>query len=927
MIKQSVTPPEFFGRSHEIERTISYIESGCHLITITGPPGIGKTRLAQVLCSKSIHSSLPASRFVDLSTASTAEEVVTEVAIQLNVSLTSRDKQKDSSELIAQRIRELGRILIVLDNFEQLLETGVETIRKWLQLTDEAVFLVTSRRRLNLHAERCIVLQPLSTSDGIQLFTLRARNILPDLTFTESDHNALKSLVTHLDGLPLAIELAACRIKTMSPESMLLRIETRFAFLNQGPMDSPQRQATLRAAIEWSWDLLSEPEQKALAQLAVFRTAFSLEAAESVVLLPQEFQVLDILESLCSHSLVSNIKANYSTPHRFFLYESIREFAKEHLSDVQRAARKRFANYYVGEGEQQIRDFSMPEGTTLSWFLQNHAHLNAIARDDNEPERAARAALVIAHAQLSRGPFDSLRELLVFTESIHDSLPVDLLVKLHLARGIAETKLGQAKMAKAYLNKAIHTADGAQVSLLAKANLHLGALCGRRGEHKVALANLNQAVEIAKKNGLLQLQCRILAAKGVLFETIGKLEEALKLLGEAQLLASKHHFRWEEIHTRTRLGALYSVLQDKQEEALYHLNWSLDQSGLLKDRKLYEPFLAAGASASLGRLLLNQGKLGEAAQHFKRAKQIYRTMSDRLGEGRVCMGIALLQLDSGETSAADTALKEAEELFYSPDTTTNQVYLHCISMLAALVRGEVIEAQDYFLRTQAMELANINRNMSGMMACVFTFVHVASGEMAQAIEFRNHARASLGWFHRRGQTKWGEGTAMLEVAEAAIVGAEGRHMMPTDNNARRYVLARISWRALNVIRGTSKEFAHDAKIPHEADLLVDHHGRWFQRPPEPVVDLSRKRTLGPLLSLLAHKHATTPDQPMSVDEIFQSVWTGENVLSKSRKNRVYVAMNTLRKLGLDEFIVTRGAGYLLHPSTRVLSVQPDPDKS
>jgi tetratricopeptide (TPR) repeat protein len=537
---------------------------------------------------------------------------------------------------------------------------------------------------------------------------------------------------------------------------------------------------------------------------------------------------------------------------------------------------------------------------------------------------------VIAHAQLSRGPFDSLRELLVFTESIHDSLPVDLLVKLHLARGIAETKLGQAKMAKAYLNKAIHTADGAQVSLLAKANLHLGALCGRRGEHKVALANLNQAVEIAKKNGLLQLQCRILAAKGVLFETTGKLEEALKLLGEAQLLASKHHFRWEEIHTRTRLGALYSVLQDKQEEALYHLNWSLDQSGLLKDRKLYEPFLAAGASASLGRLLLNQGKLGEAAQHFKRAKQIYRTMSDRLGEGRVCMGIALLQLESGGTSAASTALKEAEELFYSPDTTTNQVYLHCIAILAALVRGEVIEAQDYFLRTQAMDLASTNRSVSGMMACIFTLVQVASGEMAQAIEFRNHARASLGWFHRRGQTKWGEGAAMLAVAEAAIVGADGQQAKPADENARGYVLARISWRALNVIRGTNNEFAKEAnrgKTTHEADLLIGHNGRWFQRPPEPVVDLSRKRTLGPLLCLLARKHATIPDQPMSVDEIFQSVWTGENVLSKSRKNRVYVAMNTLRKLGLDEFIVTRGAGYLLHPKTKVLRVPENQDKS
>ena len=247
-------------------------------MSVLGFGGIGKTRLV-TRYGRSCLGEFPGGVwFCDLAPARSLDGVVSVVAQGLGVPLGRDDPVVQLGHAIAGR----GRCLVILDNFEQVMRHAQTTLGRWLDRAEQACFVVTTREVLGLPGEDVLALPPLPPADGIVLFVQRAKTARSDFDPGTQDQPAIAPLVNLLDGLPLAIELAAARVRVMQPRLLLQRMSERFKLLvsKGGRLD---RQSTLRAAFDWSWDLLPPHEKAALAQLSVFEGGFTLEAAEAVI--------------------------------------------------------------------------------------------------------------------------------------------------------------------------------------------------------------------------------------------------------------------------------------------------------------------------------------------------------------------------------------------------------------------------------------------------------------------------------------------------------------------------------------------------------------------------------------------------------------------------------------------------------------------
>jgi predicted ATPase/class 3 adenylate cyclase len=314
------------GRERELEQLTALLRDGARLVTLTGPGGTGKTRLA-LEAAASLADDFPDGVFwVPLASVRRAELALPTVAETMGAKTALADH-------VDQK-----RMLLLLDNFEQLLPAAAE-VAALLARCANLKLLVTSRATLRLSGEHELQVSPLPDDDAVRLFIQRARAVRSDLEPTD----AVAEICRRLDRLPLAIELAAPRVRVLEPGDLLGALERRLPLLTGGPRDLPTRQRTLRATIEWSYDLLGASEQSALGRLAVFARSWDADAAESVC-----EAALQTLEALVEQNLIAFRVG------RFFMLETIREFALERLRErsEEGAFRLRHAQYFVGRAEQ-----------------------------------------------------------------------------------------------------------------------------------------------------------------------------------------------------------------------------------------------------------------------------------------------------------------------------------------------------------------------------------------------------------------------------------------------------------------------------------------------------------------------------------------------------------------------------------------------
>jgi predicted ATPase len=361
----------------EVENLV--IRQGVRLITLTGPGGVGKSRLAIEVAGRLGGTFPDGVRFIDLASVASAEMVPAAVAAGLGLR-TSGDR------LVADVVSYLRakRLLLVLDNVEQLTD-GAPLLARTLVAAPGLVALVTSRAVLRISGEYELRLPPLRVPPtaarnpldyaSVQLFAARSRAVAPGFELTGGNAQAVAEICRRLDGLPLAIELAAARIRLLTPGELLARLDDRMSVLTSGPRDLPERQRTLRNTLDWSFGLLSADEQALFARLGVFAGPFGLPAAAAVA---GDVAQMDTLASLVDSSLV-RAEPRDDEP-RFSLLETIREYALGRLHDTGDWTRvhDRHAAYFAALARPADDELS---GTgQLAWLNRlelGHDNLNA----------------------------------------------------------------------------------------------------------------------------------------------------------------------------------------------------------------------------------------------------------------------------------------------------------------------------------------------------------------------------------------------------------------------------------------------------------------------------------------------------------------------------------------------------------------------
>src|ERR671919_389603 len=362
----------FVGRRRELEGVKKAIRAG-RLLTLTGPGGTGKTRLALQAARQLLPEFEHGVFFVALAPITERGLVLPAVAKALGLPEATRES---TGEALVEHLRD-KRLLMVTDNFEQVLHAAPD-VGMLLSSTQGLSVLATSREPLGLSGEREYPVPPLDLPDpahlpaieglsqyeAVWLFVERARAVQPGFQVTNENAPAVAEICARLDGLPLAIELAAARVKILAPQALLARLDRALPLLAGGSRELPQRQRTLRDAIAWSYDLLEEPERPLFARLSAFVGGFTLEAVEAVADPGGDLGLdpFDGVASLTNKSLLRQMATGPAEP-RFFMLETIREYAADRLAEAPDAdeIRRRHARFFLALAERAEPELTGPD--------------------------------------------------------------------------------------------------------------------------------------------------------------------------------------------------------------------------------------------------------------------------------------------------------------------------------------------------------------------------------------------------------------------------------------------------------------------------------------------------------------------------------------------------------------------------------------
>jgi predicted ATPase len=687
---------------------------GARLLTLVGPGGMGKTRLA-IRYGRGFPGG---AWFCDLTEARGADGIASAVGGVLGVQLGRGDAIGQLAHAIAGR----GACLLVLDNFEQVVAHAAETLGRWRALAPDATFLVTSRERLGLAGERTHEVAPLSADEALGLFTLRARGLRPGFALAGPGEAAARELVRLLDGIPLAIELAAARIRVMSVEQILDAMKKRFQLLAGG---SGARHETLEGTIDESWELLAPWERAALSQCAVFEGGCTLEAAAGVLDLgawPEAPPIVDVVGSLVDKSLLRSwAPPGLGAPEvRFGMYVSLQEYARKRLHsapDAERAAEVRHGIFYA-----------RAEATGLERELDNlvSACRRAIARGDSPVVGASyRAAWQVLRA---KGPLGTA--LALGSEALADPRLQDE------ARAIVEVGLGEANWyAGRYEDARTHCAAAVAIARqcgAARLEARAGAMLGRSAfvldRIEEARAAFDAALALARRLGDVPSLSAALNGLGMMQHELGRTEEARLAYEEALAITRDGADPVQEAVTLLSLG----ILQHKRGR--------LDEAGDLFERALAIHRRSGNrrsegvAHLNLGSLRSDQGRMAESRAHGEAALAIARAIGTRVSEGVALVVLGELHSEMEEVDEARAWLEPALTLHRElGDRRTEGIVVGDLARLHEL-RDEPDAARAGYEAALAIHREVGDRHYEGAALTSLAAVLLARGSHAEARE-------------------------------------------------------------------------------------------------------------------------------------------------------------------------------------------------
>jgi predicted ATPase/DNA-binding XRE family transcriptional regulator len=625
------------GRERDCEALLHLLaQPGLRLLTITGPGGVGKTRLGVDVARQAAAGFANGAAFVPLAPLTDPALVVPTVAHVLGL---RESGDRTLREILHGFLRD-RQLLLVLDNVEHLLEAASE-VATLLHACPRLTILVTSRAPLRLRGEQEYPAAPLDLPDlsrlpppvdvarapAVALFVQRARQVSPTFAIAPTNALAVAAICRRLDGLPLAIELAAARVKLLSPNGLLDRLDRGLPLLTGGPRDLPARQRTMRDTIAWSHELLDQAEQALFARLAVFAGGWTIAAAEAICGGFGELAAPDLLahhSALLDHSLISRRDGD-SVPAsgeederagalaRFAMLEMIREYAGERLAQRDEVAtlRARHAAYFLAYAERLEPAFLGPAQAAI----------------------LGRMALDEANLRVALAWYDE-------AGSVEDGLRLAAaLFRFWWARGHYAEGRG-------WLDKFLCRASGAPSTARARAAGGLALLLYRMGEFAAARAWSEESLAIERAGGDMRASAWPLGTLALTYEAEGERELARRLFEEALALSRA---------ADDRVG-IARALSNLADNARFVGAWeraaALYEECLTLDRALGNAEGLAVRQHNLGYVALHAGDYQRAAELFVASLRGYRPLGHQYGLVAVVEGLAGVAAASGQYDPA-----------------------------------------------------------------------------------------------------------------------------------------------------------------------------------------------------------------------------------------------------------------------------------
>ena len=678
-------PTPIVGRDQDLKEVRGLLlDPAARIVTLVGPGGVGKTRLAIEAASRTLEGFPDGVRFIPLSAVDPPEILMSALARAMGIV----EMGPNPHDALVGELRD-RRVLLVLDGFEHLL-SATSLVAELLGSLPELHVMVTSQATLRIRGEHVFQVQPLGLPapgsrerspaglgryGAVALFLDRMEAVKPSYVPKPEDLEAIVEICRQLDGLPLAIELAAARLRLMSPPALLGRLKHRFDFLVQGPRDLPERHRTLRAICDWSYGLLDPREQAMFRNLAPFAGGCSLEAAEWMegergekshqYGSPAQRGVLDLLASLVEKSLVRQVETGEGEP-RFQMLETIRQYGLGLLDSLGETAtvRGRQLDYFLDLALRAEPFLTGPDQAEwLDRLDRDHENVAAItdwALETGEVEKAVRLGSAMWWFFWLRGHFAEMRTRFELALQRGADLPRSLRANLLVASGAIATMDGEGDLAARYYDQALALErDREDRRGVPRALRNLASGLINLGRYEQALPLYEEALAMDREFGNSLGECSALRglAKTALF--MGDLDRAGDLYDKALLVARSVGDRHYVAYALAGLG---DVARERHRlddaEALY-------QEGLDLCRRIGSQPGIVSALQHLAAIALASGKADRSEELHREALEIVRRLNNKRAMAISLAGLGASAVERKDVDRGVRILGAAERLMGS----------------------------------------------------------------------------------------------------------------------------------------------------------------------------------------------------------------------------------------------------------------------
>ncbi len=710
----------FVGRGVELEHIARLLAGGERLLTLHGVAGVGKSRLAEEVGRRQVEYFANGGGLwrCSLAEVTSVEGVCAVIASVLGIPLGGANTAEAAIQQVGQALGGRREMLLLLDDADHIAVDLPRLLENWLAQAAELRVLVTARVALRLANATAIELLPLAlptedssadailASEGVQLLVDRSfEEAEPPVT--EDDVLALGTIARRLDGIPLAIELAAAQMDELSPQELLGRLSRRFDILESGSRRRSRRE-TLRGAIDWSWQRLQPAERDALVQVAVFRGGFTAAAAQAVVdlsHLDEPPSVDDVLAALRDHSMIRTTPAMGDESPRLGLYESIRAYASEPalLSDGRRV------EWVIG-ARDRLRQWALHTGERLRRAAAGHD--GEAARD--ELSREADNLLAVYDAALSDG--DGVGALCL----------ASALYPLFIERG----PLGVlARLYDAALQVAERDDSPAlELAMLAGALAERAEVRMRSGRIAEARADAEQALSLATELQDVRLQALAHLRIGACSRRSDGMTDAMRALVEARRLAIEAEDLAIEAEAAHQFGCVYyDVGEHEPARRCFETSFAFA-------RRIGDQHLAARAKANIGCIHADCGRLDEAEPAFFDALEDERRLGNRRGQAVLHSYLGLVAQERGDNRRAHGQFTRAVAMMAEVGDHFRRAYMEAFLSWNHLEAGELDEAWSLMEPTVAWLLDHGDRRWRTMMLASLGHLAALRGDAEGAEE-------------------------------------------------------------------------------------------------------------------------------------------------------------------------------------------------